>query len=153
MNCIREAENYLRYYRDLKKSIEHADVMIARLTWQTVPKGAGVAQMEATGIHAGRPINTLNQFYQLQKWQEMRDNTLVEVERIDKEIDSICEDPGCERYKDILVMWYVEKLSKEDIAEAIGYSRRQSVYQLRKRAIEKFAVSLFGIEALQAIQK
>jgi hypothetical protein len=24
--------------------------MIARLTWQTMPKGAGVAQLEATGI-------------------------------------------------------------------------------------------------------
>jgi hypothetical protein len=151
MDCIREAENYLRYYRDLKKSVEHADTMIARLTWQTVPKGAGVAQMEATGVHAGRPINTLNQFYQLQKWQEMRENTLVEVDRIDNELDSICEDPGCERYKDVLVMWYVEKLDKEEIAEKFGYSSKQSVYDLRNRAMKKFAIALFGVTALQAI--
>jgi hypothetical protein len=151
VDFIREAENYLLYYRELRKSIEHADWMISQLTWQTAPQGARTAQLEATGIHAGRPVNTLNQLYQLQKWQEIRDRTQVEIEKIDDVLDSICRDPGCEKYRDILVMWYVEKMDKEEIAELLGYSQRQSVYQLRKRATEKFAVSLFGIDALQAI--
>jgi hypothetical protein len=37
MNCIREAENYLRYYRELHQSIEHASRMIGRLKMQTAP--------------------------------------------------------------------------------------------------------------------
>jgi hypothetical protein len=50
VDFIREAENYLLYYRELRKSIEHADWMISQLTWQTAPKGARSAQLEATGI-------------------------------------------------------------------------------------------------------
>jgi hypothetical protein len=95
----------------------------------------------------------LNQMYQLQKWQEIRERTLTEIAKVDDVLDSICIDPGCERYKELLYMWYVEKLDKETIAEALGYSKnsKQTVYDMRRVAIKKFSVSLFGIEALQAI--
>jgi hypothetical protein len=63
----------------------------------------------------------------------------------------ISQDSGCERYKDILLMWYVEKIPKEDIANNIGYSHRQSVYEIKNKAIKKFTVALFGIVALVAI--
>lgn len=71
MNYIREAENYLRYYRQLKKSIEHADKMITRLTWETLPKKVGAAVLEATGVHADHPVNTMNQLYELRKWSQL----------------------------------------------------------------------------------
>jgi hypothetical protein len=48
-------------------------------------------------------------------------------------------------------MWYVEKKAKEDIAEKLGYSHKQSVYEIKNKAIRKFAISLFGIVALQAM--
>ncbi|VBB05588.1 rna polymerase sigma factor region 3/4 [Lucifera butyrica] len=150
MDCIREAENYLRYYRELKQSIEHSNYMIERLVMKTAPADASAIRLEPTGIHAARPNNTLNQIYQLQKWQEMKDRTLEEIEKVDRVLDSICQDHGCERYKDILVMWYVEKLDREDIASKLGYSRR-SIFYLKDKAIRKFTVSLFGFEALQAI--
>jgi hypothetical protein len=153
MNCIREAENYLRYYRELTRSIEHADRQISRLQYQGSPTADTVAHMDITGIHASKPINTLNQIYQLQKWQEMRDRTVREIEKIEESLAGICADPGCERYRDVLYMWYVEKLDKEDIATTIGYSEtsRKSIYEIKNKAIKKFAVSLFGIEALEAI--
>jgi hypothetical protein len=93
----------------------------------------------------------LNQMYQLQIWQEMKARTLVEIEKVDRVLDSISQDQGCERYKEILFMWYVEKKAKEDIAEEVGYSHRKSVYEIKNKAIKKFAVALFGIIALMAI--
>jgi hypothetical protein len=151
MNCIREAENYLRYYRDLHQSIEHADYMINKLVGQTAPKGMSAISIDITGVSGTKPINTLNQMYQLQMWKEMKGRTLVEIEKVDSVLDSISQEQGCERYKDILFMWYVEKKAKEDIAEEIGYSHRQSVYEIRNKAIKKFAVALFGIVALEAM--
>lgn len=151
MNCIREAENYLRYYRELHQSIEHADYMINKLSKQTAPRELSAVSMDITGIRAGRTFNTLNQMYQLQIWQEMKEKTMVEVEKIDNILDSISHEYGCEKYKDILFMWYIKKIGKEEIAEIMGYSSRQSVYDLRNRAINKFAVALFGILALKAI--
>lgn len=151
MNCIREAENYLRYYRELHQSVKHADYMISKLVNQTAPNDLSAVSMDVTGIRAGKPCNTLNQMYQLQMWQEMKDRTLVEIEKVEAVLNSISQDRGCERYKDILFMWYVEKKGKEDIAEEIGYSHRQSVYEMKNKAIKKFAVALFGIVALEAI--
>lgn len=153
MNCIREAENYLRYYRELNQSIEHANLMISKLKWQGTPKDAGAACTDITGIRASKPVNTLNQVYQLQKWQEMKDRTLEEIDKIEESLQGICQDPGCERYRDVLYMWYVEKLDKDEIAVAVGYSEtsRKSIYEIKNKAIKKFAVALFGIEALEAI--
>ncbi|MEN6620604.1 MAG: hypothetical protein ABFD50_03500 [Smithella sp.] len=76
---------------------------------------------------------------------------MVEIEKIENSLAGICADPGCERYRDVLYMWYVEKFDKDDIAETLGYSSRQSVYDMRNRAIKKFAVALFGVVALEAI--
>ena len=151
MNCIREAENYLRYYRELTQSIEHASRMISKLNWQGAPRDARAASVDITGIRASKPVNTLNQIYQLQKWQEMKERTIEEIEKIEEELQGICLDPGCERYRDVLYMWYVEKLDKDEIAERLGYSSRQSVYDMRNKAIRKFAVALFGVVALETI--
>jgi DNA-directed RNA polymerase specialized sigma subunit len=84
-------------------------------------------------------------------WQEMKDRTLVEIAKVDSLLNAISQDLGCERYKDILFMWYVEKKPKEYIANEVGYSQRQSVYEIKNKAIKKFAVALFGIVALVAI--
>lgn len=151
MNCIREAENYLRYYRELNQSLGHADRMINKIKWQSAPRALGAVNMDVTGVRADKPINTLNQMYQLQKWQEMRERTQEEIDGIEVSLQGICLDPGCERYRDILFMWYVEKRDKEDIAECMGYSTRQSVYDIKAKAMRKFAVCLFGVTALEAM--
>ena len=151
MNCIREAENYLRYYRELHQSIEHADYMISKLVNQTAPKGMSAVSMDVTGIRASKPCNTLNQMYQLQMWREIKDRTMVEIEKVDTILESISREHGCDAYKAVLFKWYVEKKAKETIAEEIGYSHRQSVYEIKNKAIKKFAVALFGIVALAAM--
>jgi hypothetical protein len=48
-------------------------------------------------------------------------------------------------------MWYIEELPKEKIAEIIGYSSKQSIYDIEAKAIRKFAIMLFGIDVLKAI--
>ncbi len=151
MNCIREAENYLRYYRELHQSIEHASRMISKIKWQTAPGGVSAVNMDVTGVRASKPMNTLNQMYQLQKWQEMKERTLEKVEKIEEALNGISQAQGCERYRDVLFMWYVERLDKDEIAERLGYSHRQSAYEIKNKAIKQFAVALFGVIALEAI--
>ncbi|WP_312516001.1 hypothetical protein [Anaerospora sp.] len=93
MNYIREAENYLRYYRELQQSIRHADRMIVKLTWQGAPRDAGAVDMVVAGVRASKLVNTLNQIYQLQKWQEMRERTQVEIDKVEESLSVICADP------------------------------------------------------------
>lgn len=144
----------MRYYSDLKRSVEHAGRMISKLTWQTAPGGVNAVSISPTGGCGGsHVINTFDQLYQLQKWREVRDNTNAELEKIDIVLDGICAEPGCELYARVLIMWYVDRATKEDIADELGYSRSSmhSIYDVKNRALKKFAVSLFGIDALKAI--
>ncbi|SFM09407.1 sigma-70 family RNA polymerase sigma factor [Pelosinus propionicus] len=150
MNCIREAENYLRYYRELYQSIKHANYMIAKLSWQTAPKEISAVSMDVTGIRAGKPCNTLNQMYELQMWKKMKDATIEEIDKVESVLSIISQNEGCERYRDILFMYYVEKKSMTYIAEEVQYTERH-LWRLKKEIIKKFAVALFGVTALQAV--
>lgn len=151
MDCIREAENRLWYYRDLLRSVDYAREQIGTLMSIGAPRDTSAVQLDPVGIRASKPHDTLNIMYQLQRWTEIRDKTLAEIEKIDLVLDDISKEPGCERFGDILKMWYVEKMNKDDIANDLGYNQRRSVYELRNRAIKKFAIRIFGLEALQAI--
>jgi len=151
VDCIREAENFLKYYRDLSKSIEYSDRMIKGLMKQTAPKNPTAVVMDITGIRASRAHDTLNQLYAIQKWQEMRELTLVEMEKVEDVLDYIADEPGCEQYKEVLLSWYVERMDKETIARQLGYSSKQSVYDIKNKAIRKFAVTAFGVTALKAV--
>jgi hypothetical protein len=88
MDCIKEAENYLRYYRELHLSIEHADYMLNKLVNQTALSDMSAVSIDITGIQAA-PCNILNQMYELQIWHEMKERTLVEIEKVDNIIDAI----------------------------------------------------------------
>lgn len=151
MDCIREAENRLWYYRDLVRSVDYAREQIGILAGKGAPKGITAVSMDPTGIRASKPHDTLSIMYQLQRWTEIRDKTSEEIDKIDAILAEIIQEPGCERYADILKMWYVEKMAKEDIADDLGYNQRRSVYELCNKAIRKFAIRLFGLEALRAI--
>jgi DNA-directed RNA polymerase specialized sigma subunit len=48
----------------------------------------------------------------------------------------------------ILVMFYVDKKTMFEMSMEMGYTEKY-MWRLKKEAIEKFAVSLFGIEALK----
>ncbi len=70
------------------------------------------------------------------------------IQEIDQVLDDMDKDQDCDFFKEVLVMWYVEKLSKDMIADEIGYSSRKSVYLLRNRAINKFSTMVFGIASI-----
>lgn len=146
MDYVKEAENYLRHYASLKKSVEHAAYMIERLTYKSRPKEVGAVQNDVTGVAAQCPGNTLQEMYELQKWQEVRDESLREIEHIEGLLDGIDE-----KEHNLLNLWYVQKLPVVDIMAEMDYETRQAVYNLKARAVKNFSVILFGFSALKAI--
>lgn len=152
MNYIREAEKYLYYYHDLYKSLEQINREIYRLIGKAGPHDITAVNYEQvkTNPSPGQD-ETINILFQIQKLLENREKTKQELEKIDELLQEISRDPGCELYGEILRKWYIEKMPKEEIAEKLGYSSRQSIYDLRAKAIRKFAVRLFGIGALEMI--
>lgn len=150
MNYIKEAENYLKYYRNLKKSLDHANYMINNFTWLTAPNSIHAVVNDPSGISARKPVNTVEQLYELVRWQEQKKQTQKEIDHIEEILNDMVKEKGCEKYRRVLEMWYVEKEDKEYIAQELNYCTR-NVFRVKEKALEKFAVTLFGIKALKAI--
>ena len=150
MNYIKEAENRLWYYRDLQKSIDEMTRQVARLIAKTGPKELKAIVMDQTGVRGGHHDDALNIIYEIQTLQESMAKTREGFEEIESILREISQDDGCEKYGQVLRKWYIQRLSKEVIAEDFECSVR-TVYYLRDAAIRKFAVRIFGIEALKVI--
>jgi len=56
-------------------------IMYTEVLMKARETDAGAVDMVVTGVRASKPVNTLNQIYQLQKWQEMRKRTQVGIIR------------------------------------------------------------------------
>lgn len=146
MDYVKEAENYLRHYASLKKSVEHAQYMIERLTYKSRPRKVGAVQNDVTGVAAQCPGNTLQEMYELQKWKAVCEDSAGEIAHIEELLEGLDE-----RERRILRLWYVKRMDKYDIAAELGYENRESVYPLKTKALKNFSVILFGIHALRAI--
>lgn len=153
VNYVKEAEEILKYYRDLNRSVDHMSHEINRLIGHNAPSDLNAVAMDITGVHGSgsEDDNTYNVLYKIQVLSENRDKTQGEMELVNWILHEISQDQGCEEYKNILMHWYVHRTPKEEIKEIFGYSSKQSVYNLRDHAIKKFAVRYFGIDAMKAI--
>ena len=153
MNYILEAEKYLWHYRDLKQSLGQLDREISKLKWSGAPELPSAQEIDDMPHGKAYQDDMMNIAFKLQLCMESRGKTLQELNEIDQLLDEISQEQGCEDYGKVLQMWYVGKNSKEEIAEVLNYSQnsRQSIYDIRNKAIRKFAIRKFGLEALKAI--
>jgi len=153
MNYIREAEKYLWHYRDLKYSLEQLDREISKLKWSGAPKIPSAQELDGMPHGQVYQDDMMNIAFKLQMCIEGREKTLGELNEIDQVLEDISKEKGCEDYGKVLRMWYIEKKTKEEIAEVLNYSQnsRQSIYDIRGKAIRKFAIMKFGLDALKAV--
>lgn len=151
MNYIKEAENILWHYNDLYKSLSNLDKQISKIVRHAQPSELNAISLEPTGVHGSRDDNTYNMLFELQTLTANREKTVNELAEINKLLDDISAESGCELYGKVLRKWYIEKLPKDDIAHDMGYATKKSVYDIKNQAIRKFAVQMFGLAALKAI--
>ena len=149
MDYVKEAENKLRYYRTLHRSIEQMDRDISRLVARAGPKNLSAMVLAQSGIRGAGVDETVNILYQIGELQNSRAETVRELAEVDELLDTISGED--KRYGPVLRSWYIERKSKETIAEELGYSGFRSVYTLKNEAIRRFAVLLFGIKAWRAV--
>lgn len=154
MNYIKEAEKYLYYYNELYRSLEHMRKERAKLIAKSCPSSNIVTKFDLTEVRANAHHDeAINDLYKIKVLSENIAETEKALAEVDKILEEISKDPGCELYGEVLRKWYIEKIPKEEIAEEIGYSEnsRQSIYNIKNAAIRKFAVRLFGIGALKVV--
>lgn len=146
MDYVKEAENYLRHYASLKKSVSHAKFMIDQLAFRACPGEVSAVTNDITGVSAQHPVNTLQEMYELQKWKSVCEDSAGEIAHIEELLNGMDE-----KERKVLELWFLERMSISEIAADLRYEERRSVYNLKNKALKDFAVALFGIHALRAI--
>lgn len=141
----------LWYYNNIYNSLTNLDKQIAILIRQQGPKPLTAVSMDLTGVRGGRVDNTEATMYRLQVLEHCRAESLLALDKADGMLQEISKERGCELYGMVLRLWYIEKLPKEEIADRVGYATRVSVYQIKQRAIRKFAANMFGVNAVKAM--
>ena len=148
MNYVKMAEDRLRYYRDMQRSIKNAESEIARLVRKAGPNELNAIQLDITGIRCSKQDEAIDTLMKIMELKDCAEKTEEALKDIDFHLEEVSLGQGCELFGQVLRRWYIDEEPKEKIAEDLRYSERKSIYQIRERAIRKFAIQLFGIKAL-----
>ena len=151
MDYIKEAEKRLLHYRDLEKSLQQLKRDISDLIIKSGPSKLTAVSLDFTGISSGKVDETCNIIYEINHLKKCYFDTKKEVDKLKTILDDIGQDSGCEQYGRLLRLWYIDKIGKEKVKDEMGYASIQSVYDMKNKAIRKFAVRLFGINVLKVI--
>lgn len=143
MDYIKEAEGYLRSYRDFKQSIALMESEIEYLDEElTGAKAIDYSGMPSGGGAALPDDRVVNLLYQKQVKQKALDSTRLKVKHIENIFDNLGP-----KYEEVLKACYLDHLRGIELEGQFRLSERQ-VYNLRKIAIKRFAIQLFGIKVV-----
>ena len=143
MDYIKEAEGYLRSYPDLTESITNIEMELDFLEEEiTGAKAIDYSGMPSGGGSALPDDRIVNLLYKKQVKQKALESTTAKI----KHIECIFKKIG-EKDEKLLKAFYVEGLRGMALEEKFNVSDRQ-VYNLKKIAIKRFAIQLFGIKAV-----
>lgn len=144
MDIIKDAEMYLEGYWDLKDSItnikreiqllEDDITSIKSLDYSGMPKGSGASQPD------DRLINLI---YKKQLKESMLKRTEDKIAFIENILSNLAKDEDGK----VLKAYYIDCLRGEELEKEMCTCER-NIYRIKKKAIRKFAIRLFGIVGL-----
>ncbi|OGO90330.1 MAG: hypothetical protein A2Y17_12235 [Clostridiales bacterium GWF2_38_85] len=143
MNYFKEAERVLSSKTTLKKAVENLKRRQERLINSGAPREPGAIDYSKPYTDAHSVNDTLNQLLELSEVSK----ELAETENFITEIERVIEQLPKE-FKNIVVWWYIERKTKEEIAELLYVESVTTVYDIRNKAIAQFAILYFGAGAL-----
>jgi DNA-directed RNA polymerase specialized sigma subunit len=148
MNYIREAIEQLEEYNRLRCSLANLKEEIQDIK-STMPdaKAIVIDDMPHGSGPSSPDFEIVNKLYMIQKKTEEYKHTDRAIRRINRILESISNEKGCEQYGKLLKLWFIDKWDKIDIATELECTERH-VYRLKGQAIRKFAIELNGIDVI-----
>ncbi|WP_427340634.1 sigma factor-like helix-turn-helix DNA-binding protein [Caloranaerobacter sp. DY30410] len=141
----RATEKLLYNYKMLKVSIENMKAEIEELKKESGITGINYEGEKTSETHKitqpteEQSLRNITQEYLLRKRIEITQN---KIDRIDRALEGLNETE-----RKIVVMRYIEGMQWFKIAYEVNYNERWCK-ELRKRAIEKLAIGIYGYTAL-----
>ena len=146
MNYFKAAEQVLGSIPTLKKALENLQKREQRLIEQGKPREPGAIDYNKPFTDSHYVSDTLNELLELSECSKNIAETQRKLAELENIIDQLNED-----YKKVVVLWYVEKRSKEAIMEELYVESLTTVYNLRNKAVAEFALLYYGASALPSI--
>lgn len=146
MNYFKAAEQVLGSIPTLKRALENLQKREQRLIEQGKPREPGAIDYNKPFTDSHYVSDTLNELLELSECSK----NIAETQRKLAELENILNQLN-EEYKKVVVLWYVEKRSKEAIMEELYVESLTTVYNLRNRAVAEFALLYYGASALPSI--
>jgi len=146
MNYFKAAEQVLSSVSALKKALENLETRKARLIASGAPREPGAIDYTKPFTNSHYVSDTLNEMLELSECTQNIANTKNELDYISGIIEQLSDE-----YKKIITMWYIERQTKEYIAQAMYIESSTTVYNLRNKAVAEFALLYYGAAALNSI--
>lgn len=144
INYFKAAERTLSQRGNLERALDNLKRRRKKAASREVAKdltasaGAYASEGKAGAILADRL-----ELVEIDREIETTRSTIEEIDRVLGQLDKADAD--------LLRAWYIQRMSKEEIAVALSYSSKTSIYDLRNKAVANFAILYYGAGALASI--
>lgn len=146
MNYFKAAEQVLSSVPILERALNNLGRRKERIMITNKPAEVGAIDPSKAYINSSRVGDTLSELLELSECVNNIAKTSAKLSEIRAVLEQLPEDKAR-----VLQAWYIEHLSKEKIADMLGYESITSVYNIRNMAVAEFALSYFGAGALDSI--
>jgi DUF917 family protein len=146
INYFQSAEKVLANRGTLERSLDNLRRRKARLIAAGAPSDVSSINLQKPYVSTSSANNALTDCLDLVEVMREIKSTEDTIAEIDEVIGQMEKDDG-----EILTAWYIKRNTKEEIAEALNYQSSTTVYDLKNRAVSKFAVLYYGAGALASI--
>lgn len=146
INYFDEAEKMLQSRGSLEQALANLERRQERIIKQSAPAGypsVDLSQPYTSTKNVNDALTEVLELAEVAREIQVTKDTIREIDLVLEQLES--ED------RHILRLWYIERKSKEEIAVAISYSSSSTIYDIRNKAVSRFALLYFGAGALASV--
>lgn len=146
MNYFKAAEQVLETVPTLERALENLRRREQRLIDSGKPRELGAIDYSKPFIDSHYANDTLNDLLEFAECNRNITTTKAKLDEINDIIDQLTDE-----HKKLIILWYIEKRSKENIMQALYIESLTTVYNIRNKAVAEFALLYYGASALPSI--
>ncbi|MBE6069732.1 MAG: hypothetical protein E7211_18880 [Clostridium lundense] len=146
INYFAEAEKTLRARGYLESALGNLTRRRERIISESAPSGypsPDFSKPYASTSAVNDALSACVELAEVEREVALTKKTIAEVDTVLGQLE--------EADARLLRLWYIERKSKDEIAEAIAYNSNAAIYDLRNKAVAQFALLYFGAGALAAM--
>ncbi len=146
INYFKSAEKVLSERGNLERALANLERRLERTLQKSRPGELSAIDYSQPYISASNVTDTLADCLEVAEIMRELTTTKETIQEIDRVLDQLPRDDAY-----ILRAWYIERKTKEEIAELLDYTSMTTIYDLRNKAVAAFAILYYGAGAFASI--